>query len=111
MGNKKKKNSLRQQEEMLSFTKKIVLFVLVVSEIEILLSYALAFLGKENIAENLSSQVVITCLGGLVFYLIKSLVENLSKYGTIFGKKGKAKHEELNIDVSASEDSDVTDDN
>ena len=37
-------------------------------------------MGMINIAESLSTQVVITCLGGLGFYCLKALVENIFKY-------------------------------
>jgi len=81
---------LSSPKRVLTFTKRIILFVLILSQIEILLSYTLAFMGKENIAEALSSQVVVTCCGGLAMYCIKSLIENLSKYGNLFNKKEEA---------------------
>ena len=69
-----------EYEQKLSYTKKVVAFVLINAEIQIYCSYVLGFLGRDNIAEELSTQVVITVLGAIGFYCIKSLIENLSKY-------------------------------
>ena len=46
----------------------------------------MAYLGKEEIAESLSEQVVIIVIGSLIPYFAKSLIENLSKRTTLFGK-------------------------
>jgi hypothetical protein len=61
------------------FSKKIVWLLLINSIIWIYLSYALAFLGKEQIAENLSTTVVIQILGVMIVYSLKALFENISK--------------------------------
>lgn len=74
------------KEKLLSYTKKLILFVLICSEIQIFASYILAFLGMPEIAQELSSTVVTVCLGSIGFYCIKSLIENLSKYGGLFAK-------------------------
>lgn len=64
----------------LTFTKKIVSFVLISGVLWVWCSYVLAFLGRVDIAENLSSQVVTIILGTGLGYFLKSLIENLSKY-------------------------------
>lgn len=69
-----------------TYTKAILTFVLINSELQIWASYVLAYLGKEAIAESLSEQVVIVIVGGLIPYFAKSLIENLSKRTTLFGK-------------------------
>ena len=87
--NKKEKISKKAQkkeEKKLTFTKIAIGFVLINSELQIWASYGLAFLGRDAIAEALSQQIVITIIGTLVGYFVKSLVENLSKYTTLFGK-------------------------
>lgn len=55
------------------------------AELEIACSYVLAFLGYAEIASELSRQIVVTVIGGIGFYCIKALIENLSKYGGLFG--------------------------
>lgn len=69
-----------------TYSKAILTFVLVNSELQIWASYLLAYLGKDAIAESLSEQVVIVIIGGLIPYFAKSLIENLSKRTTLFGK-------------------------
>ena len=73
-------------KKQLTFTKIALGFVLINSELQIWASYILAFLGKDAIAEALSQQIVITIIGTMVGYFVKSLIENLSKYTTLFGK-------------------------
>lgn len=72
-------------------------WVIVFSEIQIMLSYLLAFLGRENIAEALSVQVVITILGVVIPYFIKSTVENISKYTDAFGANVEVMNDELDF--------------
>lgn len=86
---KKEKTSIKAQkkaEKQLTFTKIAIGFVLINSELQIWASYVLAFLGRDAIAEALSQQIVITIIGTMVGYFVKSLVENLSKYTALFGK-------------------------
>lgn len=49
-------------------------------------SYILAFLGMTQIAETLSSTIASTIIAVVVGYLVKSTVENISKYTNIFDK-------------------------
>lgn len=83
-----KEKIAKEKMEALTFTKRFIIFVMINAEIQIYLSYILGFLGKENIAETLSTQVVITVLGAIGFYCVKALIENLHKYpgGTLFAK-------------------------
>ena len=80
----KKENKDLKEEKGLSFTKKIVLFLLINAELQIWASYVLAYFDKVAIAEALSTQVVITVLGAFITYGVKALFENLSKYSKIF---------------------------
>lgn len=50
-------------------------------------SYILAFMGRENIAEALSSNVCTVVLGQIGFYLISKTVENVFQYNDIFIKR------------------------
>lgn len=58
-----------------TFTKKCVAIILAVSLIDLQLSYVLAFLGKEQIAESLSSTIASTIIGVMVGYFLKALFE------------------------------------
>ena len=71
----------------MTFTKIAICFVLINSELQIWASYLLAFLGMDAIAEALSQQIVVTIIGTLIGYFVKSLLENLGKYTTLFEKK------------------------
>lgn len=58
-----------------TFTKKAVTIIMVVSLIDLQLSYILAFLGKEQIAESLSSEIATVIIGVMLGYFMKSLFE------------------------------------
>ena len=100
----------KEDKKKWSFTKKAIFFVLLNSELQIWASYLLAFLGKDAIAEALSQQIVITIIGTIIGYFAKSLIENLSKYTSLFGKnldcEGTGDSEEIkNITPDLSSDS------
>ena len=80
------KEAEQKKKKLVTYSKFILLFVIINSELQIWASYVLAFLGKEAIAESLSEQVVIVIIGGLIPYFAKSLIENLSKNTTMFGQ-------------------------
>lgn len=58
-----------------TYTKKAVTIILAVSLIDLQLSYILAFIGKEQIAESLSSQIASTVIGVMLGYFMKALFE------------------------------------
>ncbi|MBM6830028.1 hypothetical protein H9X85_10705 [Anaerotignum lactatifermentans] len=58
-----------------TFTKKLVKWVMAISLFDLQLSYLLAFLGRVEIAENLSMTVVTTIIGTVITYCIKSFKE------------------------------------
>ena len=58
-----------------TFTKKAVAIIMVVSLIDLQLSYILAFLGKEQIAESLSSEIATVIIGVMLGYFMKALFE------------------------------------
>ena len=66
-----------------TFTKKAVAIILVVSLVDLQLSYILAFMGKEQIAESLSSTIADTIIGVMIGYFLKALFE------TFFEKREK----------------------
>jgi uncharacterized protein YacL len=58
-----------------TFSKKAVVLILAVSIIDLQLSYVLAFLGKEQIAESLSSTIAEVIVGVMLGYFLKALFE------------------------------------
>lgn len=58
-----------------TFTKKAVAAILLVSLVDLQLSYILAFMGKEQIAETLSSTIADTIVGVMLGYFLKALFE------------------------------------
>lgn len=73
-----------------TFTKKAVAIILVVSLIDLQLSYVLAFMGKEQIAETLSGTIAETIIGVMIGYFLKALFE------TFFEKREKRLNKEMN---------------
>lgn len=81
-----------------TFTKKAVAVILFVSIIDLQLSYVLAFVGKEQIAESLSSTIADTIVGVMLGYFLKALFE------TFFEEREKRlnnfnQNQELNEEV------------
>lgn len=58
-----------------TFSKRAVAIILVVSLIDLQLSYILAFMGKEQIAETLSSEIASVIIGVMLGYFMKALFE------------------------------------
>lgn len=58
-----------------TYSKKAVTLILVVCLTDLQLSYLLAFLGKEQIAETLSSQIATVIVGVMIGYFLKALFE------------------------------------
>ena len=77
IGTKRRKNNKEKPFEkwLKTFTKKSVTAILFFSILDLQLSYVLAFLGKEQIAESLSSTIASTVIGVMIGYFVKSLFE------------------------------------
>lgn len=58
-----------------TFSKRAVKWILIISLFDLQLSYFLAFLGKEQIAETLSVTVVTGIIGVMLGYFMKSFKE------------------------------------
>lgn len=71
---------------MATTSKQLIWIYTVFGVVWISLSYVLAFMGKEQIAESLSSTVCNVVIGTLGTYLITSTVENIFKYNNFGGK-------------------------
>lgn len=75
-----------------TFTKKAVAIILVVSLVDMQLSYILAFMGKEQIAESLSSEIATVIIGVMLGYFLKALFE------TFFEKREERLNRTSSID-------------
>ena len=69
------KRQVSYKKWLQTFSKKAVAIILVVSLIDLHLSYILAFLGKERIAESLSSEIANVIVGVMLGYFMKALFE------------------------------------
>ena len=78
-----------------TFTKKAVTVILIVSLIDLQLSYILAFMGKEQIAESLSSTIADTIIGVMLGYFFKALFE------TFFDEREKRLNKKLEQSCSS----------
>ena len=71
----KKRKKKAGRSSFSTFTKKWVSQLMYVAMFDIQLSYLLAFLGKEQIAETLSITVVTEIIGVMAVYFVKSFLE------------------------------------
>lgn len=62
-----------------TFTKLWVSIVLICAVLDLQLSYILAFLGRENIAETLSVAVVTEVIGVLAVYMVRAYFDTKSE--------------------------------
>lgn len=69
------KRPLPYKKWLLTFSKKAVVIILAVSLVDLQLSYILAFLGKDQIAESLSSEIASVIIGVMIGYFMKALFE------------------------------------
>lgn len=72
---KRGKRQVPYKKWLQTFSKKAVAIILVVSLIDLQFSYVLAFMGKEQIAESLSSEIASVIVGVMVGYFTKALFE------------------------------------
>lgn len=72
---KRRKYARPKRGNFRTFSKKWVEKLMYIALIDLQLSYLLAFLGKEQIAEELSKTVVIEIIGVMLGYFRKSFLE------------------------------------
>lgn len=78
----------------------MITWIVVHATIWVYMTYALAFIGREAIAESLSKQIVKVILSVPVVYGVKSGVENVFKYNT---RKRRKKDEESQLETETNE--------
>lgn len=62
------------------YFKRMITWIVVNATVWVYMTYALAFIGREAIAESLSKQIVKVILSVPVVYGIKAAIENVFKY-------------------------------
>ena len=75
------RNIRKYQKWLQTYTKKAVTAILVISLVDLQLSYLLAFLGQEQIAETLSSTIATTVIGVMIGYFLKALLNRFDCQG------------------------------
>lgn len=81
-----------------TFTKRWLTIIMIFAIIDMQLTYVLAFLGKENIAEVLSQSIAIEIVAVFLIYCAKSF------FGTKEAEKIKLKEKELGIKEDENEE-------
>ena len=88
--------SLLDRLKLETYTKRLVAIIIAVGIIDLQLSYILAFLGKEAIAEKLSVQICITILGTALTYMIRAYFDTKAEKHDEMIKSGLIKDNERN---------------
>lgn len=84
---------LKYSKWLETYTKRAVTLILTVALVDLQLSYILAFLGKDQIAETLSTTVAETIVGVMLGYFLKALFE------TFFEKREKRLNKRLDREM------------
>lgn len=105
----KKKNNF--QKTLQTTSKQLIWLFSINGILWIWCSYLLAFMGKDQIAESLSSNVCTVVLGQMGMYLITKTMENVFKFnnGGLFGTSNEQElHDEKYIDIDGDGIPDVS---
>lgn len=94
--------SIRWAASQMTFSKIMIACLVYKSVGWIDQSYALAWAGKDDIAESLSTKVVVEVIGVVVVYSVKALTETLSKNNTWPDKTVKSADQEPKTQDSVS---------
>ena len=70
-------------------TQRLVWWFTIHSTVWIYMSYILALLGRDDIAESLSKVIVSEIIAVLLGYMIKAVIENVFKHNEFVGVKKK----------------------
>lgn len=93
---------LRMYQTLATTSKQLVWLFSINGCIWIWCSYILAFMGKDQVVESLSSTVCTVIVGTLIAYLVTSTVESIFKYND-FGGKGMTYNEPTEPDAELNE--------
>lgn len=81
------KQEKKNKQKRLTFSKIIVLIILIISLIDLQLPFVLAFLGKDNIAETLAITICTEVVGVFATYSIKAYLETREEEKLKFEKE------------------------
>lgn len=87
-----------------TFTKKIISLILIITLIDLQFPFILAFLGREQIAEDLGKILVTEIIGVFLVYCCKSFFETREE------KIMEFKEAERNGDITGFDDAEIMDD-
>lgn len=71
---------MARKNDKRTYTKKLVTWIILNATIWVYMTYVLALMGREEIAETLSGEVVTVIIGTVLTYAVKALFENIFKY-------------------------------
>lgn len=75
-----KKRGKQKNPDKHTYTKNMVTFIIVNAIAWVYLTYVLAFVGREQIAETLAVEIVKVIIGVALLYLLKATLENIFKH-------------------------------
>ena len=78
--------SKKAKDSFSTYTKRIVSLILIFCAICMILTYILAFMGRDQIAESLSTTIAQTILGTILGYMLKSYNESKQIENNTFKK-------------------------
>lgn len=93
----KDKSKKRNVKLFETFTKSWVTILMIFAIIDLQLTYVLAFLGKDQIAETLSVAVVTEIIGVMMVYIARAYFDTATE------SKHKLEREKLGLDSSSEE--------
>lgn len=73
-------------------SKIVVWFVLINGQIQIYLSYLLAYLGRTEVLESLGRTIALEIVAPVALLILKAVIENVFEKNDIFPKREKHPH-------------------
>lgn len=71
---------MARKNDKRTYTKNLVTWIVFNATVWVYMTYILALIGREEIAETLSGEVVTVIIGTVLTYAVKALFENIFKY-------------------------------
>lgn len=84
--NTTKQNITKRDKKIIIFLKILVITIIVHGMLCVTCSYVMAWMGKENVLETLSSTIIGEIVAPLVVYGVSKTVENIFEKNDIFSK-------------------------
>lgn len=90
-----------------TYTKNLVAAIVIICLLDLQLTYILAFMGRDSIAEELSKQLCITILGVAFTYMIRAYFDSKAEHNNLKDKLNDTVNKALSeseIDLDSIED-------